>query len=76
MRFLVILNANSPIGTIYAGGSNDGFVRGQHPVLDCVEVTTDQPHYLFAKRDMSKRGGTSQSLYIPHSSVWQSTATP
>lgn len=72
MRFLVVLDARSPIGGCYASGNNDGFVHdGQihHPVLDCLEVATDAPYYLFAKRDMTKQEKDYQSLYIPHGSV-------
>jgi hypothetical protein len=72
MRFLVILDARSAIGGSYAKGNNDGFMNDgniQHPVLDCLEVATDAPYYLFAKRDMSNQGKQYQSLYIPHGSV-------
>jgi hypothetical protein len=72
VRYLVVLNNRSPIGGVYASGNNDGFVRDgeeKHPVLDCLEVAKEQPFYLFARRDMSKNGGSHQSIYIPHSSV-------
>jgi hypothetical protein len=69
MRYLVILDAGSPIGRNYASGNNDGFIHDGHPVLDCLEVATDAPYYLFAKRDMSKQAKNYQSLYIPHGSV-------
>jgi len=70
--YLVVLDERSAIGSIYVSGNNDGFVTDgqlQHPVLDCTEISTDSPYYLFAKRDMSKQGKNYQSLHIPHSSV-------
>lgn len=72
MRFLIVLDANSTIGRIYANGSNDGFVNDghqKHPVLDCIELTIDNPYYIFAIREMKKAAGSRQSLYLPHGSV-------
>ena len=72
MRYLVILDARSATGSIYASGNNDGFVRDgelRHPFLDCSEVVTDAPYYLFAKRDRSRQGQSYQSMYIPHGSI-------
>lgn len=71
MKYLVVLDVNSEIGAIYSRGSHDGCVsRGeyQHPILDCSEIVTDAPYYLFVRREISKGGGT-QKLHIPHSSV-------
>jgi hypothetical protein len=39
------------------------------PALDCVEISTDAPYYLYVKRDMRLHGGGTQTLHIPHSSV-------
>lgn len=72
MNYLVVLDANSPIGRICAESDNDGFVfdgRLRHPVLDCIEIATEAPNYLFARRDMSKHGKMQQALHIPQSSV-------
>jgi hypothetical protein len=71
MRNLVVLDAGSEIGAIYSAGSHDGYVsRGdiRHPAIDCPEIVTDAPYYLFVKREIAK-GGSTQKLYIPHSSV-------
>jgi hypothetical protein len=68
MRYLVILDAQSVVGSTYAAGNNDGFV-GDNPVLDCTEIQTDSPYYLFAKRDLSKQGGSHQSVFVPHGAV-------
>ncbi len=72
MRYLVVLDERSAIGSIYAAGNNDGFVTDselEHPVLDCMEISLVSPYYLFAKRDLSDQGGNFQSLHIPHSSI-------
>jgi hypothetical protein len=72
MRFLVVLDARSPIGSIYANGSNDGFINDgdlRHPVLDCTEIATDSPYYLVIKRELSSHDKTCQSAHIPHSSI-------
>ena len=72
MKYLVVLDARSPIGSVYGSGSNDGFVKDgelRHPVLDCTEIGTDSPYYLYVKRVFSKQPEGYQSLHIPHSSV-------
>jgi len=72
MRYLVVLDAGSTIGRIYANGKNDGFVNDgkvDHPILDCTEIATDSPYYLFVRRDLSRHGKNQQTIHIPHSSV-------
>lgn len=70
MRYLVVLDTDSPVGAMYAQGSNDGFTQhGNHPVLDCTEIDLDEPNYMYVKRDMSRHGGSYQKAYLPHSSV-------
>jgi hypothetical protein len=72
MRYLVVLDARSVVGGIYANGHNDGFVNDggiRHPVLDCTEIATDNPYYLYVKRDLSLHGKDYQFINIPHSSV-------
>jgi len=72
MRYLVVLDAESAIGRVYAKGINDGFVNdGQldHPVLDCIEIATDSPYYLFVRRDLTRHGKSHQSMHVPHQSV-------
>lgn len=67
-----MLDANSTIGQVYLAGSNDGHVKADeevHPVLDCIEVVTTEPYYLFAKRDLSSQGKSHQTLHIPHAAV-------
>lgn len=71
-KFLVILDAKSAIGALYANGSNDGFASDgtlKHPILDCAEINADLPSYLSATRDMKSQGKSHQSLLIPHGSV-------
>ena len=70
-KYLIILDAKSSIGSMYANGSNDGFASDEnikHPILDCTEINADLPYYLSATRSMSK-GKSHQSLLIPHGSV-------
>lgn len=76
MRYLIVLNANSPIGQLYSqgtiqDGSNDGFTAGdfRHPILDCTEIAIDSPYYIFAKRAANREGAPRQSIYVPHGSV-------
>ena len=72
MRYLVVLDRNSPAGTAYASGNNDGMVSvgtEEYPALDCVEIQMDQPYYLYAKREMKKPAGATQVLHLPHSAV-------
>ena len=72
MRYLLVLDRRSEVGAMYESGSNDGHIRAGdllHPVLDCTEVITDASHYVFATRDMKKKGKSDQSIYVPHSSV-------
>jgi len=72
MKYLVVLDAGTATGRLYADGSNDGYVSdgvSKHPVLDCAKVETDGLNYLFARRDASRRGLSAQSLYLPHTSV-------
>lgn len=72
MRYSVILDASSIIGSIYSSGSNDGYVRTgetKHPILDCLEVDFSSPYYLFVKRDLSKHNKTYQKIHIPHSNI-------
>jgi hypothetical protein len=72
MRYLVVLDRNSPAGTAYESGNNDGMVTvgtESYPALDCVEVQMDQPYYLYAKREMKKPAGEPQTLHLPHSAV-------
>ena len=72
MRYIIVIDANSAAGAIYAKGSNDGFITDghvQHPVLDCTEIETSSPYYIFAKRSLNAVGESHQSLYLPHGSV-------
>jgi len=72
MRYLVVLDARSVVGGMYANGYNDGFVSDgeiRHPVLDCTEIATDSPYYLYVKRDLSRHGKDYQTIHIPHSSI-------
>jgi hypothetical protein len=70
-RYLVVLDARSAVGRIYAK-DNDGFVSDgeiNHPILDCTQIVTDSPYYIFATRPLKKEGKSHQSLYLPHGSV-------
>jgi hypothetical protein len=71
MRYLVVLDVRSTVGRVYAGSNDGGVADGElkHPALDCTEIATDGPCYLFAIRDMTKHGGGSQRLYVPHGAV-------
>jgi hypothetical protein len=72
LRHFIILDINSPIGAMYASGSNDGFISEgdvRHPIIDCTEIVIDNPYYIFATRSLEKEGGSYQSLYLPHGSV-------
>lgn len=77
MRYLVILRLDSPIGITYANGNHDGTVavgKDSYPVLDCIEIQPDAPHYLFVTREIKKPVGNTpgprtQTLYIPHFAV-------
>jgi len=71
-KYLVILDSRSVVGQMYLEGTHDGFVRvgdAKHPVLDCIEIETDSPYYIRAIRTLERIGGSSQTLYLPHSSV-------
>ena len=69
MRYIVILDVDSPVGAFYSDeGNNDGYAVGgknRHPYIDCLEVSFDVGPYLFAKRDVPRQNDT-QTLYIPH----------
>lgn len=75
MRYLVVLDAESPIGRVYAAGNCEGFVgEGEtreirHPVLDCADINTESPCYLFVKRDPRQSNGPRQQVYVPHGCV-------
>lgn len=74
MRYLVILDANSPVGKMYAEHqpaymTTVGSVR--HPVLECTEVDLSNHWYIFAKNSLAREGRTYQSIYLPHNSVIQ-----
>ena len=72
MRYIVILDAKSPVGAIYANGNNDGLTSDgniSHPVLDCTEIETNNPYYIFAKRSPNEAIPSHQILYLPHGSV-------
>lgn len=72
MKYLIILDGRSPIGAIYLQGNNDGTTTdGEiiHPLLDCTQITTDSPYYIFATRSLKKEGKSHQTLYLPHGSV-------
>jgi hypothetical protein len=72
-RYLVVLDANSVTGQIYASGNHDFVAMAgdvQHPVLVCTELETHNPYYIYAKRPL-KESGSYQSLYLPHGSVAQ-----
>ena len=68
MKYLVILDQNSTIGTIYAKGNNDGIINDGHPALVCTEIKTDNPHYIFVTRELNPPA-SHQSLYLPYHSV-------
>ncbi|MBW4057009.1 MAG: hypothetical protein HIU83_16765 [Proteobacteria bacterium] len=71
MQYLVVLNADSVAGRIYAREMNDGsFDDGKvkHPLLVCTEISMDNHHYMCANRILNKIK-SHQSLYIPYDSV-------
>ena len=71
-KYLIILDAKSPIGGIYIDGDNDGYACAgslKHPVLSCVQITTDAPHFISATRILKKGGTSRQTLYLPYDSV-------
>ncbi len=47
---------------------NDGVVTGDHPVIICTEIKTDNPHCIFAVREL-QAPVSHQSLYLPYGSV-------
>ena len=69
MKFLIILDKDSIAGSLYAKGNNDGITTGGHPLLDCTELVTDNPYYIFATRSLYQEGKSHQTLYLPHGSV-------
>jgi hypothetical protein len=80
VRYLVVLHGNSPIGKMYTAGHADAqFQSGEsepHPAIDCVQIDSDNPHYLYVERDLSWRGqkGDVLRLFIPHHAVVQIVA--
>jgi hypothetical protein len=67
MRFLVVLDAKTPIGETYLAGNNDGTASG-HPVLDCKSIDGSSYQYLVCTRD-SSRSGVKQTIHVPHHAV-------
>jgi hypothetical protein len=71
MHYLVVVDARSAVARIHMAGNNAGTVPDgelHHPVLDCLEVATDSPHYLFVKRKMPNTA-VPQLIHIPHGAV-------
>ena len=68
-RYLVVLDARSATGRICAK-DNDGFVSdGQvnHPILDCTQIETNNPYYIFATRPLRMEGKSSHiNLFSCH----------
>jgi hypothetical protein len=62
MRYLVIVDARSPIGAIFAGSTRLTKLE-ENPVLDCTEIGLDNPHYLRVVRSLESGHAT---FLIPH----------
>lgn len=72
MRYLLVLDARSAAGAIYAHAENDGGMTDGtviHPVLACTDVDTTQTHYVWATRHPKESSVSSEVLVVPHSSV-------
>lgn len=67
MRFFIVLDAQSVIGQTYLRGNHDATSEG-HPAIDCKAIEDVGP-YLRASRNTANRGGSDQTLWIPHHSV-------
>jgi hypothetical protein len=71
MRYLIVLDARSVVGQIFAE-HNDGLVTAgglNHPMLECSEIDLSIPAYIFAIRNTRAAGGRNQRIYLPHGSV-------
>jgi hypothetical protein len=74
IRFLVVLDRNSPVGRLYAESTpppptTAGSVA--HPVLDCTGVDLSAPGYVEATRPLPRGCLSEQLVWLPHSSVVQ-----
>jgi hypothetical protein len=69
MRYLVVLNGRSELGTIFAADAPCYESNGvKHPILECVMVSTDGQHYLYVVRERSS-DAERQTMLIPHHAV-------
>lgn len=72
MRYLIVLDAKSPVGRLYAKAKPPFKKTGEgHPVLECIDVDLSNHWYILANHSLAQAGGKRQSLFLPHGSVVQ-----
>ena len=70
MNYIVAVHAHSAIGYACAPTQLRVSVGAEtHVGLDCSEIDTSNPVYLYAKTLPNQRGGVEQQLQFPHSAV-------
>jgi len=70
MKYIVAVHAHSAVG--YACAPTQLRVRvgvETHVGLDCSEIDTSNPTYLYVKTLPNERGGQAQQLQFPHAAV-------
>lgn len=71
MRYLVVLDRQSTVGSVYANGTHDGLVNDGgvlHPALDCTEISFEGS-FIQVTRDLTGHRKSHQTLYLPYSAV-------
>ncbi|MCW0458996.1 hypothetical protein NB717_000064 [Xanthomonas sacchari] len=69
MKFVLVLDAQTAIGTTFLRGLNDGISHGQ-PMLLCKSIDNSHPHYLLVERSFVHEGASHpQKLQVPHHAV-------
>ena len=70
MRYIVAVHAHSAIGYACAQSQRRIQVGAEtHVALECSEIDTANPAYLYVKTVANEHGGVEQQLQFPHSAV-------
>ena len=70
MKYIVVINRNSPVGQAYQHRFPVAKVGDEsHVAFCCTEMDASNPHYMFVKTEQTPQGSKRQSLHLPHGSV-------
>jgi hypothetical protein len=70
MKFLVVIDRDSPIGQAYDAWLPHVLVgQHRHPAFVCTAMDPSNPWYMFVRTEPTTKHPAHQSIHLPHGSV-------